>query len=425
MRSSSKKLESRHFLLGVTWRGIFRRQRRLSIHPSVGSGLRFTDALGSVRQLTGATGEVTLANAYEPYGVLAQSAGSAQTSYGFTGEVTDPSGMVYLRARYYMPNDGRFLTRDTWMGDYNSPLSLNRWGYVEGNPVNRVDPMGLFSRELIFKNIDYLDFEHLQFPAVLNHGTKRLRYGFLALLLEADDYDLVSVGYLQLQKARPTIAYYLPRMIWQNCETIFVGGQPLTSFYETEVKSQREPWIWWRDTSASYYQLLRPAKPGSVDKIYIDGDYSTDLPSFHSVDVAALVVNFDLLVDLDGNFYFSAGGGAGESGGLSYTESYLCRDQNCFFSPSEIKNSIKGYCLYGGGQIIAGYQLSFCGFLDYKNATAVNTFSSGFGGGYTLPGLSFTFPINSIFPQNAEYGWRAAIDARRNGIHRSDIRLYP
>ncbi|HXF85309.1 MAG TPA: RHS repeat-associated core domain-containing protein [Anaerolineales bacterium] len=101
-----------------------------------------TDALGSVRQLTDASGQVTLTNAYEPYGVLAQSAGSAQTRYGFTGEFTDPSGMVYLRARYYMPSDGRFLTRDTWMGDDNSPLSLNRWLYVEGNPINYTDPTG-------------------------------------------------------------------------------------------------------------------------------------------------------------------------------------------------------------------------------------------------------------------------------------------
>lgn len=50
--------------------------------------------------------------------------------------------MVYLRARYYMPNDGRFLTRDTWMGDYNRPLSLNRWMYGYGNPVKYTDPSG-------------------------------------------------------------------------------------------------------------------------------------------------------------------------------------------------------------------------------------------------------------------------------------------
>jgi RHS repeat-associated protein len=101
-----------------------------------------TDALGSVRQLTNGQGNITLANAYDPYGTLAQTAGSAQTSYGFTGEFTDPSGMVYLRARYYSSGDGRFLTRDTWMGDYNRPLSLNRWMYVEGNPVNYADPSG-------------------------------------------------------------------------------------------------------------------------------------------------------------------------------------------------------------------------------------------------------------------------------------------
>lgn len=101
-----------------------------------------TDALGSVRQLTDAQGQVTLANAYEPYGVLAQSAGSAQTSYGFTGEFTDPSGLVYLRARYYAPQEGRFTSKDTWGGNTHSPLSFNRWAYVYGNPINYTDPSG-------------------------------------------------------------------------------------------------------------------------------------------------------------------------------------------------------------------------------------------------------------------------------------------
>jgi len=72
-----------------------------------------TDALGSVRQLTSPSGAITYARAYDPYGVVTQSAGSAQTSYGFTGELTDPSGMTYLRARYYAPNDGRRLSKLT------------------------------------------------------------------------------------------------------------------------------------------------------------------------------------------------------------------------------------------------------------------------------------------------------------------------
>jgi hypothetical protein len=44
-----------------------------------------------------------------------------------------------------MPSLGRFLTRDTWGGDANSPMSFNRWGYVEGNPVNYTDPSGRFA----------------------------------------------------------------------------------------------------------------------------------------------------------------------------------------------------------------------------------------------------------------------------------------
>ncbi len=102
-----------------------------------------TDALGSVRQLTDATGAVTLAKAYDPYGVVSMANGTSSSSYGYTGEQQDSSGMVYLRARVYDPNVGRFLTRDTWGGNSNKPLSYNRWTYVEGNPINLTDPTGM------------------------------------------------------------------------------------------------------------------------------------------------------------------------------------------------------------------------------------------------------------------------------------------
>ncbi len=53
------------------------------------TGYFLGDALGSVRQLTNDVGDVGLARAYDPYGVTLLSVGSAQTAYGFTGELTD------------------------------------------------------------------------------------------------------------------------------------------------------------------------------------------------------------------------------------------------------------------------------------------------------------------------------------------------
>ncbi len=103
-----------------------------------------SDALGSVRQLADSAGAVTLTQSYAPYGETVSSVGTSQTSYAFTGEIHDANGLTYLRARYMDSGTGRFISRDTWNGDYNRPLSLNRWGYVEGNPVNLVDPSGKF-----------------------------------------------------------------------------------------------------------------------------------------------------------------------------------------------------------------------------------------------------------------------------------------
>ncbi len=99
------------------------------------------DALGSVRQLTNNSGAVTYASVYDPYGVTTQTSGASQTAYGFTNEYTS-QGLVYLRARYYAPGMGRFLTRDMWGGNPNVPISYNRWAYTYSNPVNLADPSG-------------------------------------------------------------------------------------------------------------------------------------------------------------------------------------------------------------------------------------------------------------------------------------------
>jgi RHS repeat-associated protein len=59
--------------------------------------------------------------------------------YQFTGRQNDGLGLYYYRARYYNPAWGRFVSED--------PIGLvggiNLYAYVQGNPVSRVDLLGL------------------------------------------------------------------------------------------------------------------------------------------------------------------------------------------------------------------------------------------------------------------------------------------
>jgi RHS repeat-associated protein len=61
----------------------------------------------------------------------------------FAGEWLDSStDLTYLRARWYDSLTGRFVTKDTWEGDYEQPASLNDWLYSWSNPINYLDPTG-------------------------------------------------------------------------------------------------------------------------------------------------------------------------------------------------------------------------------------------------------------------------------------------
>jgi RHS repeat-associated protein len=101
------------------------------------------DGLGSVRQIADVNGYLIRTQDYEPYGSLLNGSGSGQSVYGFAGEERDTTGLIYLRARYMQPTLGIFLARDSWSGEMLRPGSMNGYSYVEGNPINYIDPVGL------------------------------------------------------------------------------------------------------------------------------------------------------------------------------------------------------------------------------------------------------------------------------------------
>jgi RHS repeat-associated protein len=104
------------------------------------------DGLGSTRTLTNPSSEITDSYTYEAFGELLEQTGETDNNYLYTGEQIDPNtGNYYLRARYYNPGSGRFLSMDSFNGNAQEPITLHKYLYGNADPVNMVDPSGYFS----------------------------------------------------------------------------------------------------------------------------------------------------------------------------------------------------------------------------------------------------------------------------------------
>jgi RHS repeat-associated protein len=113
-----------------------------------------TDGLGSVRAITDAAGSVTQTYRTDEFGVPLQTQGTSTNPFQYTGEQRDgESGFVYLRARMYDPQIGRFTQRDPWAGKVEMPSSLQRFAYVGNNPTTWTDPSGLVTGGLCLSGI--------------------------------------------------------------------------------------------------------------------------------------------------------------------------------------------------------------------------------------------------------------------------------
>ena len=101
------------------------------------------NAHGDVVNLTNTDGEVTKKYTYDAFGVEKNIDDSDTNAFRYCGEYYDAeTGTIYLRARYYNPSTGRFISRDSVTGDINDPLSLNLYTYCHNNPLLNFDPSG-------------------------------------------------------------------------------------------------------------------------------------------------------------------------------------------------------------------------------------------------------------------------------------------
>lgn len=110
-----------------------------------------TDELGSIHALTNAASAAVSRYGYDVYGARTPAIETVPTKFGFAGRVHDgaASEAIYGRERFYQPRHGRWLSPDP-SGVSDGP---NRYPYVHANPVNMVDPTGLFAIVFIGSSI--------------------------------------------------------------------------------------------------------------------------------------------------------------------------------------------------------------------------------------------------------------------------------
>jgi RHS repeat-associated protein len=130
---------------GLTSEGIshyYANGQRIATLDSEGLKYLYSDHLGSSSRVGDSAGHQVKSQVYGPYGENAGEEGTASQKYKYTGKEEDGTGLYYYQARYYQADLGRFASADSTIPDPFDARKLNRFSYVENNPLGKIDPDG-------------------------------------------------------------------------------------------------------------------------------------------------------------------------------------------------------------------------------------------------------------------------------------------
>ena len=211
------------------------------------------DILGSPVAATDEAGELLWRETYRPYGEKIEDR-DGNNRIGYTGHVFDQeTGLTYMRARYYDPVIGRFMSTDpVGYTEANPVMSFNRYAYVNNNPYKYNDPDG-----------EFLNFA-IKFVADVALGTtlNYLESGELKLGAAVTDAAIGVVNPAKtLQKARR-----IANLVKRSC--CFVAGtQVLTESGYKNIEDVQPGEKLWAKNIESGKQDWKP-----VTRIFVEPD---------------------------------------------------------------------------------------------------------------------------------------------------------
>ena len=163
---------------------------------------------GDVVQLTDASGTVTKNYDYDAFGNEKNADENDTNVFRYSGEYYDKeTGTIYLRARYYDPTIGRFISEDSVRGEDKDPLSLNLYTYCANNPIIYVDPSGDTYQDLLQGMVSTLD--------------QNIMNGFGGWLISK------IVGFKPNYTYESAYDYYLGRMIGDSISIVYGAGMSI------------------------------------------------------------------------------------------------------------------------------------------------------------------------------------------------------
>jgi RHS repeat-associated protein len=127
-------------------RYIFAGSQRIAVKQVTSGAVDYyhQDHLGSSSVITTSAGVVEENLAYYPFGATRVDTHSpADVPFKYTGQELDSSTGLYIYgARYYDATLSRFISADTIVPSAADPQALNRYSYVNNNPLRYTDPSG-------------------------------------------------------------------------------------------------------------------------------------------------------------------------------------------------------------------------------------------------------------------------------------------